>query len=95
MPRDGPGASLPATTLVRDAHRAGLAVVPYTFRNENAFLPLDFRRGTDPAQYGNAFAEYELFFSLGVDGLFSDNSDTAREARDEFVRGRRGERAAG
>ena len=70
-------------------------MVPYTFRNENAFLPLDFRRGTDPAQYGNAFAEYELFFSLGIDGLLSDNPDTAREARDGFVRARAGERAAG
>ena len=95
VPRDADGALLTPTTLVRDAHRAGLDVVPYTFRNENSFLPLDFRRGTDPAQYGNAFAEYELFFSLGVDGLFSDNSDTAREARDEFVRVHRGERAAG
>jgi glycerophosphoryl diester phosphodiesterase len=95
VPRDAAGALLTPTTLVRDAHRAGLDVVPYTFRNENSFLPLDFRRGTDPAQYGNAFAEYELFFSLGVDGLFSDNPDTAREARDEFVRGRRAERAAG
>jgi glycerophosphoryl diester phosphodiesterase len=95
VPRDASGALLAPTTLVRDAHRAGLDVVPYTFRNENAFLPLDYRRGTDPAQYGNAFAEYELFFSLGVDGLFSDNSDTAREARDEFVRAHRGERAAG
>ncbi|HZB47494.1 MAG TPA: glycerophosphodiester phosphodiesterase, partial [Mycobacteriales bacterium] len=95
VPRDATGALLSPTTLVRDAHRAGLDVVPYTFRNENAFLPLDFRRGTDPAQYGDAFAEYELFFSLGVDGLFSDNPDTAREARDEFVRAGRGERAAG
>jgi len=95
VPRDASGALLAPTTLVRDAHRAGLDVVPYTFRNENAFLPLDFRRGTDPAQYGNAFAEYELFFSLGVDGLFSDNPDTAREARDDFVRAHRGERAAG
>jgi glycerophosphoryl diester phosphodiesterase len=96
VPRTATGALLPPTTLVRDAHRAGLDVVPYTFRNENTFLPLDFRRGTDPAQYGNAFAEYALYFSLGVDGLFSDNPDTAREARDEFVRASRtGERAAG
>ncbi len=95
VPRDAAGSLLTPTTLVRDSHRAGLDVVPYTFRNENSFLPLDFRVGTDPAQYGNAFAEYELFFSLGVDGLFSDNPDTAREARDEFVRAQRGERAAG
>jgi glycerophosphoryl diester phosphodiesterase len=85
VPRDASGRLLAPTTLVRDAHRAGLDVVPYTFRNENTFLPLDFRRGTDPTAYGDAFAEYALFFSLGVDGLFSDNSDTAREARDEFV----------
>ncbi|MFL6128664.1 MAG: glycerophosphodiester phosphodiesterase [Mycobacteriales bacterium] len=95
VPRDATGALLAPTTLVRDAHQAGLDVVPYTFRNENAFLPLDFRRGTDPTAYGNAFGEYQLFFSLGVDGLFSDNSDTAREARDEFAGALQGERAAG
>jgi glycerophosphoryl diester phosphodiesterase len=81
VPPDAAGALLAPTTLVGDAHAAGLDVVPYTFRNENTFLPLDFRRGTDPSAYGNAFAEYALFLSLGVDGLFSDNPDTAREAR--------------
>ena len=97
VPRDPAGVSQAPTTLVRDAHRAGLAVVPYTFRNENAFLPAELRIGTDPAQYGNAFAEYEQFFRLGVDGLFSDNGDTAVEARDAFVRetATRSERAAG
>jgi glycerophosphoryl diester phosphodiesterase len=97
VPRNAAGASQPPTTLVRDAHRAGLAVVPYTFRNENTFLPAELRTGTDPALYGNAFAEYDQFFRLGVDGLFSDNGDTAVEARDEFVRttGARTERAAG
>jgi glycerophosphoryl diester phosphodiesterase len=60
-------------------------VVPYTFRSENTFLPLDFRRGIEPMAYGDAFGEYALFFSLGIDGLVSDNADTAREARDEFV----------
>ena len=52
VPRDADGPLLTPTTLVRDAHRARLAVVPYTFRNENSFLPLDFRRGTDPARTG-------------------------------------------
>jgi glycerophosphoryl diester phosphodiesterase len=81
---DGVGPSkdyIPGTTFVRDAHRVGLVVHPYTFRNENAFLPPDLRSSADPAAYGNAFAEYEQFFALGVDGLFSDNSDTAVEAR--------------
>ena len=83
VPRDASGNSLPPTTFVRDAHRAGLVVHPYTFRNENTFLPLELRSSADPAAYGNAFAEYEQFFALGVDGLFSDNADTAVEARED------------
>jgi glycerophosphoryl diester phosphodiesterase len=82
VPRDAAGNSLPPTTFVRDAHNAGLVVHPYTFRNENPFLPLELRRGADPAAYGNAFAEYDQFIGLGVDGLFSDNPDTAVEARE-------------
>jgi glycerophosphoryl diester phosphodiesterase len=81
VPRDATGRSLPPTSFVDDAHRAGLLVHPYTFRNENAFLPLELRSSADPAAYGNAIAEYEQFFDLGVDGLFSDNADTAVEAR--------------
>lgn len=85
VPRDATNALLPPTTLVRDAHRAGLLVTPYTFRNENTFLPTNFRRGTNPADYGNALAEYELFFEVGVDGMFSDNSDTAILARSLWI----------
>ena len=82
VPRDPAGSSIEPTTFVDDAHDAGLLVHPYTFRNENAFLPLELRRGTDPAQYGDAFAEYDQFLGLGVDGVFADNPDTAVEARD-------------
>ena len=81
VPRDASGRSQPPTTFVRDAHRAGLVVHPYTFRNENAFLPLELRSSANPAEYGNAIAEYEQFFRLGVDGVFSDNPDTGVEAR--------------
>jgi glycerophosphoryl diester phosphodiesterase len=81
VPRDAAGRSLPPTSLVTDAHAAGLFVHPYTFRNENAFLPLELRSGSDPAAYGNALAEDVQFFGLGVDGLFTDNPDTAVEAR--------------
>ncbi len=81
VPRDAAGNSLPPTSFVDDAHRAGLLVHPYTFRNENSFLPLELRSSDDPAAYGNAAAEYEQFFELGVDGLFSDNADTALRAR--------------
>jgi glycerophosphoryl diester phosphodiesterase len=80
------------TSLVDDAHAAGLLVHPYTFRNENQFLPADLRRGggdgeydyaePDPSDYGDAFAEYAAFYAAGVDGLFSDNPDTAVAARE-------------
>ncbi|MGH2841455.1 MAG: glycerophosphodiester phosphodiesterase [Solirubrobacteraceae bacterium] len=83
VPRSGTGASLAPTTFVADAHEAGLKVHPYTFRNENQFLPLELRVGSDPNAYGNAFGEYERFYELGVDGLFSDNPDSAVAARDE------------
>jgi glycerophosphoryl diester phosphodiesterase len=80
VPLDATGRILPPTTLVQDAHAAGLLVHAWTFRNENTFLAADFRRGTDPAAYGDAFAEYRLFLAQRIDGLFSDNPDTAVEA---------------
>jgi len=83
VPRDAEGTSLAPTTFVADAHAAGLQVHPYTFRNENVFLPLELRMGANPADYGNAFAEYDQFYALGVDGVFSDNPDTAVAAREE------------
>ena len=85
VPRDAAGNSLAPTSFVNDAHAAGLLVHPYTFRNENNFLPLELRRGTNPAEWGNAIAEYEQFFALGVDGVFSDYPDTAVDARDGAI----------
>ena len=72
-----PARCSPPTTVVRDAHRAGLVVHAWTFRAENQFLPLDFRIGTDPDARGDVTAEYELFLRLGLDGVFSDHPDTA------------------
>ena len=94
MPRDAAGKLLSPTPLVRDAHLAGLLVTPYTFRIENYFLPLDFQRGTNLSDYGNAFAEYTLFFALGVDRMFSDDSDTAIAVRADSVHAGRPLRAA-
>jgi glycerophosphoryl diester phosphodiesterase len=68
---------------VTDAHRAGLQVVPYTFRVENQFLPLEDRSDADPNHAGNLFAEIEQFFRLGIDGLFTDNTDIAKAVRDD------------
>lgn len=86
VPRDATGNSLMPTTLIADAHAVGLIVHPYTFRNENTFLPNELRVGDAanaafPTFYGRALDEYRQFFDLGVDGLFSDNGDTAVEAR--------------
>ena len=81
------------TNLVDFSHDAGLFVHAFTFRNENSFLPVDFRVGTDPREYGLALEEYRLFYDLGVDGVFSDHPDTAIEARADFV-ARVGGRAA-
>ncbi|MDT3398448.1 glycerophosphodiester phosphodiesterase [Streptomyces sp. B1866] len=91
IPRDAAGRLGTPTTLVRDAHAAGLVLHPYTARNENTFLPADFRRGTDPAAYGDALGAFRTYFEQGVDGIFSDNPDTALLARADFL----GARAAG
>ncbi|MDQ3789562.1 MAG: glycerophosphodiester phosphodiesterase [Actinomycetota bacterium] len=77
IPRDAAGFLTTPTTLVADAHRAGLTVHPYTFRAENTFLPADFRSSTVPSAYGDMIAEVEAFRATGIDGLFTDNPDVA------------------
>ncbi|MCZ4097562.1 glycerophosphodiester phosphodiesterase [Streptomyces sp. So13.3] len=86
IPVDAAGKLGTPTTLVRDAHAAGLILHPYTMRNENAFLPADFRRGTDPNAYGDAFGAFRKYFEQGIDGIFSDNADTALLARQDFLK---------
>jgi glycerophosphoryl diester phosphodiesterase len=86
IPRDASGRLGTPTTLVRDAHAAGLILHPYTMRNENSFLPADFRRGTDPNAYGDAFGAFKTYFETGIDGIFSDNADTALLARADFLK---------
>ncbi|MCC3655142.1 glycerophosphodiester phosphodiesterase [Streptomyces sp. S07_1.15] len=87
IPKDADGRLTTPTTLVEDAHRAGLVLHPYTMRNENTFLPAGFRRGSDPAAYGDAFGAYRAYFATGIDGIFTDNPDTALLAREDFLRG--------
>ena len=86
VPRDAQNRLRQPTTLVRDAHKAGLVVHPWTFRRENNFLPEDFRQGNPASPVylqatGDFPAELRLFYELGVDGLFSDNSDVAVAVR--------------
>jgi glycerophosphoryl diester phosphodiesterase len=81
VPAGSDGRLLPPTPLVEDAHRAGLLVHPWTFRSDGTFLAAEY--GGDPER------EYEQFFALGVDGLFSDFSDVAVRVRERFVETRR------
>ena len=88
VPRDAQNRLMAPTTLVRDAHRAGLVLHPWTFRRENTFLPEDFRQGNPASPFylqatGDFPAELRLFYKLGVDGLFSDNPDAAVAVRHE------------
>ena len=70
------------TTLVADAHRAGLQVVAWTFRPENAFLAADFRNDAGPNARNEAgsIAEMRRYLETGIDGLFSDDTALARRA---------------
>ncbi|MFE7274357.1 glycerophosphodiester phosphodiesterase family protein [Streptomyces sp. NPDC057623] len=73
--------SLVGTPVLADAHAAGLRVGPYTFRAENQFLPAQFRRGTGANDFGDAFAEYALYYGMGVDAVVTDFPDLAVMAR--------------
>jgi glycerophosphoryl diester phosphodiesterase len=69
----------PPTTLVADAHKVGLLVHPYTFRNEQRRLANDYK--------GDPLKEYQTFYQLGVDGVFTDFTDTALAARSMYLKG--------
>ncbi|HEY2899000.1 MAG TPA: glycerophosphodiester phosphodiesterase family protein, partial [Polyangia bacterium] len=65
------------TSLLADAHAKGLFVHVYTFRNEKKYLA-GFYQG-DPT------AEYLTFYRAGVDGVFTDFSNTAFAARTMYL----------
>ncbi|MFE4636500.1 glycerophosphodiester phosphodiesterase [Streptomyces sp. NPDC056773] len=88
LPRDAAGKLGAPTTLVADAHARGLILHPYTARNENNFLPADYRRGTDPTAYGDAFGAFKAYFEQGIDGIFTDHPDTGLLAAEAFRPGR-------
>jgi glycerophosphoryl diester phosphodiesterase len=77
----GPSKDLVTPAFVEAAHAAGLAVHPYTFRRENAFLPPELRSSDDPAGIGDLAAELRAYFDLGVDAVFTDNPDVAAGVR--------------
>ncbi|MBS0379878.1 MAG: glycerophosphodiester phosphodiesterase [Proteobacteria bacterium] len=75
IPRDATEALARPTTLVADAHAAGLKVHPWTFRAENRFLPREFRRGTGAQEHGDLRGEILRFLDAGIDGFFTDQPD--------------------
>ena len=70
--------SVVPTSLIADAHKAGLFVHAYTFRNEQKYLA-GFYKG-DPT------AEFLTFFRAGIDGVFTDFANTGNAARAVFLK---------
>jgi glycerophosphoryl diester phosphodiesterase len=68
------------SALVADAHAAGLRVHAWTFRAENAFLPLQFRSAGGPGALGDMAGELRAFLATGLEGYFTDHPDLARKA---------------
>lgn len=75
---DADATSVSPTTLIADAHKAGLFVHPFTFRNESRRLAADYNK--------DGKNEYAIYYKLGVDGVFTDFTDTAVAARAEYLK---------
>ena len=67
----------PLTSVVADVHSLGLVVYPFTQRNEPFRLASNYE--------GNPVNEFVTLYELGVDGFFSDLTDTARVGRYMFL----------
>lgn len=77
VPADKTGVLGPPTTLVRDAHAAGLLVHVWTLRDDAPFLAAGYK--------GDPVREHIQFTELGVDGIFTDFPDTAMDARQRLA----------
>lgn len=75
----------PSSDLVEAAHAEGLAVHAWTVRDENHFLDAPYRIGDDPHARGDAVAQTQVLLDAGVDGIITDHTDTAVEARRQWL----------
>ncbi|MDB6158909.1 MAG: glpQ [Gammaproteobacteria bacterium] len=85
IPRNADDTLGEPTSLVKDAHAAGLKVHAYTFRAENQFLPQDLRSGPEPHHLGDLESELKVYLNAGLDGFFTDHADFGARARDAFL----------
>ena len=72
------------TSLVADAHAAGLLVRIWTFRPENRFLAADVRGdgGPDERNGAGSIEEIRRYLKTGIDGFFTDDPALGRAAVD-------------
>lgn len=83
MPLDAQGKLAAPTSLVADAHAAGLQVVVYTFRPENYFLPQSLRSGAENARNpAGSISEMREYLKAGIDAFFTDDPALGRKAVD-------------
>jgi glycerophosphoryl diester phosphodiesterase len=85
IPRNADDTLGAPTSLIKDAHAAGLKVHAYTFRAENQFLPQDLRSGPEPHHLGDLESELKVYLNAGLDGFFTDHADFGARSRDAFV----------
>jgi glycerophosphoryl diester phosphodiesterase len=79
------GDPLAGDGLVAAAHAAGLLVHAWTVRDENRYLDERFRSRADPDARGDAAGETIALLNAGVDGVFTDQADTAVRARSRWL----------
>ncbi|MEG0885850.1 MAG: glycerophosphodiester phosphodiesterase family protein, partial [Janthinobacterium sp.] len=70
------------SSIVDDAHQAGLLLHTWTFRPENRFLAADFRdgNGDNARNEAGSVAEMRRYIETGLDGFFSDDPGLGRIA---------------
>lgn len=74
------------SSLVADAHAAGLRVHPWTYRAENQFVRAGFRKGVDPKAHGDVAGEIRAALGQGIDGFFTDFPQIGVETRNAYLR---------